>query len=63
MCWETPRFIVSFDLAKESFQKISPPSIGGVDVCDLSQSLGVLRDCLCVTFGDDIWIMKEYIWK
>lgn len=54
-----PCFIVSFDLAKETFQKISPPSIGGVDVCDLS-SLGVLRDCLCVTSGDDIWIMKEY---
>jgi hypothetical protein len=51
MCWETPRFIVSFDLAKESFQKISPPSIGGVDVCDLMPSLGVLRDCLCATLN------------
>ena len=58
--WAYPRFIVSFDLVKESFQKISPPNLGGMDVCDLS-ALGVLRDCLCVTTsGDDIWIMKEY---
>jgi hypothetical protein len=47
-------------LAKESYQKISPPNLGGVDVCDLS-ALGVLRDCLCVTtYGNDVWIMKEY---
>jgi F-box interacting protein len=58
--WAYPRFIVSFDLAKESFQKISPPNLGGTDVCDLS-ALGVLRDCLCVTTSSgDIWIMKEY---
>jgi F-box interacting protein len=54
-----PRFIVSFDLANESYQKILPPNFGGVDVCNLS-ALGVLRDCLCVTSGDDVWIMKEY---
>jgi F-box interacting protein len=59
-CWECPRFIVSFDLAKESYQKISPPNLGGVDVCNLS-ALGVLRDCLCVTTTrDDVWVMKEY---
>ncbi|AES68761.1 putative F-box domain-containing protein [Medicago truncatula] len=58
--WEYPCFIVSFDLAKESYQKISPPNLGGVDVCDLS-ALGVLRDCLCVTTsGYDVWLMKEY---
>jgi len=54
-----PRFIVSFDLMNESYQKILPPNFGGVDVCHLS-ALGVLRDCLCVTFVDDVWIMKEY---
>jgi F-box interacting protein len=60
MNWVCPRFIVSFDLAKESYQKISPPNFGGVDVCDLS-ALAVLRDCLCVaTYGNDVWIMKEY---
>jgi F-box interacting protein len=53
-------FIVSFDLANESYQKILPPNFGGVDVCDLS-ALGVLRDCLCATTSsDEIWIMKEY---
>ncbi|AES68758.1 putative F-box domain-containing protein [Medicago truncatula] len=57
---ECPCFIVSFDLAKESYQKISPPNLGGVDVGDLSV-LGVLRDCLCVTTsGYDVWLMKEY---
>jgi len=56
---ECPRFIVSFDLATESYQKISPPNLGGVDVCDLL-ALGVLRDCLCVTSGVDVWVMKEY---
>ncbi|RHN65496.1 putative F-box domain-containing protein [Medicago truncatula] len=54
------RSIVSFDLAKESYQKISPPSYGGVDVCNML-TLGVLRDCLCLICGDDVWvIMKEY---
>jgi F-box interacting protein len=38
----SPRFIVSFDLANESYQKILLP-IGGEDMCDL-WSLGVLRD-------------------
>jgi F-box interacting protein len=54
----SPRFIVSFDLANESYQKILP-RIGGEDMCDL-WSIGVLRDCLCVTSGDDVWIMEEY---
>ncbi|XP_045826273.1 F-box/kelch-repeat protein At3g23880-like [Trifolium pratense] len=53
-----PNFIVSFDLVNESYQKILP-HIGGEDMCDL-WSIAVLRDCLCVTSGDDVWIMKEY---
>jgi hypothetical protein len=28
-------------------------------MCDL-WSIGVLRDCLCVTSGSDVWIMEEY---
>ncbi|RHN54661.1 hypothetical protein MtrunA17_Chr5g0409301 [Medicago truncatula] len=44
----------------ESYQKISPPNLEGVDVRNLS-ALGVLRDCLCVTTtSDDVWVMKEY---
>ncbi|GAU28237.1 hypothetical protein TSUD_118440 [Trifolium subterraneum] len=56
--WMSPHFIVSFDLVNETYQKIIP-RIGGEDMCDLG-SIGVLRDCLCVTSGDDVWIMKEY---
>jgi len=64
---ESPRFIVSFDLENESFQKILLPDFGGVNVCNFSTLL-VLRDCLCVTYSDcdyywkmkDVWVMKEY---
>jgi F-box interacting protein len=55
---KSPRFIVSFDLVNESYQKILP-RIGGEDMCDL-WSIGVLRDCLCVTSVNDVWIMEEY---
>jgi len=50
------RFIVSFDLEEETYQKILLPDNGGVNVL----ALGVLKDCLCVTSGDDVWVMKEY---
>ncbi|AES69872.1 F-box/kelch-repeat protein At3g23880 [Medicago truncatula] len=54
---QSPRFIVSFDLRKESYEKVLPPD--GVDVCNLS--LSVLRDCLSIFAGHhDIWVMKEY---
>ncbi|KEH21502.1 putative F-box domain-containing protein [Medicago truncatula] len=62
---ESPRFIVSFDLGKESYQKVLPPDYGGVDVCHFL-ALGVLRDCLCLASRDDtysvkdVWVMKEY---
>jgi len=62
---KSPRFIVSFDLEKESFRKVLPPDNGGVDVC-IFIALGVLRDCLCLTSRDDtysvmdVWVMKEY---
>jgi F-box interacting protein len=63
----SPRFIVSFDLEKECYQKVLLPDSGGVNVCNFLD-LFVLRDCLCVTYGDsdfdwvlkDVWIMKEY---
>jgi F-box interacting protein len=54
---QSPRCIVSFDLQKESYEKILPPE--GVDVGNLT--LSVLRDCLSIFAGHhDIWVMKEY---
>jgi F-box interacting protein len=56
-CWgESPCFIVSLDLGTESYQKFLLPDDGVVDLL----SLCVLRDCLCIISGYDIWIMKEY---
>jgi hypothetical protein len=51
-------FIVSLDLGKESYKKILLPDCGVVDVSILY--LSVLRDCLCMIYGNDIWVMKEY---
>ncbi|XP_045819961.1 F-box/kelch-repeat protein At3g23880-like [Trifolium pratense] len=56
--WGKPCYILSFDLVNESYQMILP-HIDGEDMCDL-WSIGVLRDCLCVTSGNDVWIMEEY---
>ncbi|GAU16392.1 hypothetical protein TSUD_117410 [Trifolium subterraneum] len=57
--WEEgPYFIVSLNLGNESYQKVLPPDYGEVHMIALS--LGVLRDCLCMISGLDIWIMKEY---
>ncbi|XP_058784568.1 F-box/kelch-repeat protein At3g23880-like [Vicia villosa] len=53
-----PPFIVSFDLDKESYQKVFLPDLGEIDVFDLT--LGVLRDCLCLIHDDDVWFMREY---
>ncbi|GAU24894.1 hypothetical protein TSUD_116180 [Trifolium subterraneum] len=54
--------IVSLDLGNESYQKISQPDYGDVNV--LSLTLGELRDCLCICAHGksfvDIWLMKEY---
>ncbi|CAJ2639680.1 unnamed protein product [Trifolium pratense] len=54
----SPCFIVSLDLGKESFQKILLPDYGEEDVSILY--LSVLRDCLCMMYGHDVWIMKEF---
>ncbi|GAU24908.1 hypothetical protein TSUD_116330 [Trifolium subterraneum] len=53
-----PYFIVSFDLGSESYQKILLPDYGEIDMPKLS--LSVLRDCLCMVFYHDVWVMKEY---
>jgi hypothetical protein len=55
----TSRFIVSLELKKETYQKLSQP-----DLEKNHWTLGVLDDCLCIfSSGDtffDVWIMMEY---
>jgi F-box interacting protein len=51
-------FIVSFDLGNECYQNILPPDYGEIDRHKLF--LSVLRDCLCMIFYHDVWVMKEY---
>ncbi|AES68352.1 putative F-box domain, galactose oxidase/kelch, beta-propeller, F-box associated interaction [Medicago truncatula] len=51
-------FVVSLDLRNESYQEVLLPDYGEVDARSLN--LSVFRDCLCMIFGCDVWIMKEY---
>jgi len=51
-------FVVSLVLRNESYHEVLLPDHGEVDACSLN--LGVFRDCLCMIFGRDVWIMKEY---
>ncbi|CAL5201209.1 unnamed protein product [Lathyrus oleraceus] len=53
-----PPFIVSFDLNKESYQKVLLPDPGGIDVFNLTSC--VFRDWLCIISDHDVWVMKEY---
>ncbi|XP_045822488.1 F-box/kelch-repeat protein At3g23880-like [Trifolium pratense] len=54
-------FIASFDLRNESYQEVFLPDCRVVDVYNLRLgALGVLRDCLCLVFRNDVWVMKEY---
>lgn len=57
----TVRPIVSLDLGTEDYQEILQPDCGeeGIEMVN-SSTLGVLRDCLCILRGQDIWLMKEY---
>ncbi|KEH33128.1 putative F-box associated interaction domain-containing protein [Medicago truncatula] len=55
---ESPYFIVSYDLGKESYQEVLLPDCRGADAFHLR--LCVLRDCLCILAGHDVWSMKEY---
>ncbi|KAK2385902.1 F-box/kelch-repeat protein [Trifolium repens] len=54
---KSPCFIVSFDLENESFQEVPKPDYGIVD--ENFVNLSVLKDCLCLICGYDIWLMKE----
>jgi F-box interacting protein len=53
--------IVSLDLEKESYQKLSHPDLE--NDADM-RTLGVVRDCLCIFATNDmfldVWIMNEY---
>ncbi|AES88723.1 putative F-box domain, galactose oxidase/kelch, beta-propeller, F-box associated interaction [Medicago truncatula] len=51
-------FIISLDLGNESYKEILLPNYGEVDARILL--LSVLRDCLILFSGDDVWVMKEY---
>ena len=50
--------IVSLDLGNESYKQVLLPN--EVDVSTLRHHLGVMKDCLCLVFGHDVWIMKEH---
>lgn len=55
---ESPCFFVSLDLENETYQEVPKPDYG--EVGDNFLTLGVLRDCLCMLSGHDVWLMKEY---
>ena len=55
---ESQHCIASFDLGNESSQEVSLPDFG--EVYPYPFRLGVLGDCLCMVFGHDVWVMKEY---
>jgi F-box interacting protein len=56
---QSPCFIVSLDLGKESFRKVSLPDYYG-EIDESLLFLSVLRDSLCLMYGHEVWIMKEY---
>ncbi|CAJ2638624.1 unnamed protein product [Trifolium pratense] len=53
------RFIASFDLGNECYREVLLPD-DSVQVYKNKLSLSVLRDCLCMISGEDVWVMKEY---
>jgi len=56
---KSPCFIVSLNLGNESYQEVLQLDYGEVDSSNFL-TLGVLRDCLCMIFDHDVWVMKEY---
>jgi F-box interacting protein len=53
------RFIASFDLGNETYQEVLLPDDSG-EVDENTLRLSVFRDYLCIIFGEDVWVMKEY---
>ncbi|KAL4342848.1 hypothetical protein HN51_061157 [Arachis hypogaea] len=58
------RFIVSLDLALESYRRISLPDFGGNNTDEFELTLEVFKNSLCVlsccSHFTDVWIMKDY---
>ncbi|KAJ7980153.1 F-box/kelch-repeat protein [Quillaja saponaria] len=58
-----PWKIISLDLGTETYQEVLQPDHG---VSNLQPTVGVLRDCLCITYNhftvsdSTVWLMKEY---
>ncbi|KAJ7980149.1 F-box/kelch-repeat protein [Quillaja saponaria] len=56
--------IVSLDLGKEIYREILQPDCK--EALDLKPTLGVLRDCLCISYDDSsashtvVWLMNQY---
>jgi F-box interacting protein len=49
--------IASFDLGNECYQEVLLPDYFEVNAYT---HLSVFRDCLCLIYGEDVWVMKEY---
>ncbi|KAK2404626.1 F-box/kelch-repeat protein [Trifolium repens] len=54
---QSKRFIASFDLGNESYQKVLLPDYFEVNAYT---QLSVFRDCLCLISGEDVWVMTKY---
>ncbi|KEH32866.1 F-box protein interaction domain protein [Medicago truncatula] len=54
--------IFSLDLGSETYKEVLLPREVDASTLhsQLHSQLGVLRDCLCMVFGYDVWVMKEY---
>jgi len=55
----TQYFILSLYLGSESFKKVLLPDYGVVNGF-IYLHLEVLKDCLCMVVGRDVWVMKEH---
>jgi F-box interacting protein len=49
--------IASIDLRNECYQEILLPNYFKLN---LYMHLSVFRNCLCLIYGEDVWVMKEY---
>jgi len=54
----TQCYILSLDLGNESCKEVLLPNYG--ELVSSTLHLSVLRNCLILFSGDDVWVMKEY---
>ncbi|OMP08790.1 hypothetical protein COLO4_06123 [Corchorus olitorius] len=52
--------VIAFDLTTEEYRQLSLPRVMSSSARDLCEQVYELGGCLCVTFVNDIWVMKEY---